>query len=209
MNEPFLPEKKERTLTEEAFEQLLSALDPERNTAAEKYEQIRQALITYFTFRGAIDPYALADETFNRAAHRLGDGAVIFSHQPVSYFLGIARNIWREKLARPQKIVALDTIPIAELINLANPQEKLLQNEQQQLVEKRFACLMHCLEGFSLAEQELLISYYHGQGSAKLKNRLELAARFGISPKTLRNKTCLLRARLIEHMQKCISNDFK
>lgn len=209
MNEPLLPEKKERPLTEEAFEQLLTALAPERNAAAEKYEQIRQALITYYTFRGATDPYGLADETFNRAAHRLRAGSVIFANQPVNYFLGIARNIWRENLAHPQKIVSFDTIPLPELINLENPQEKLLHSEQQLLAEKRFMCLTHCLQNFSPAEQELLISYYHGQGSAKMENRLELAARFGVSPKTLRNRTCLLRAKLLEHMKKCLSDNFQ
>ncbi len=65
--------KKEWALTPEAFDTLLACLDRDRDRAAEKYEEIRNALITFFEHRGCLSPEEYADETINRVARRISE----------------------------------------------------------------------------------------------------------------------------------------
>jgi hypothetical protein len=62
---------KRRTLTEESFESLLSWLAPERESAGRRYEDIRQALVKIFTWRGIPEAEDMADETINRVAQKV------------------------------------------------------------------------------------------------------------------------------------------
>lgn len=82
--------KKEWVLTREAFDKLLACLDRDRERAAEKYEEIRNALITFFEHRGCLSPQEYADETINRVARRLSEGKEIYANNAASYFYGVA-----------------------------------------------------------------------------------------------------------------------
>jgi DNA-directed RNA polymerase specialized sigma24 family protein len=197
--------KKHRGLTSEAFEHLLAALSPHREVAGEQYEQIRATLVLFFTFRGASDPHELADETINRAAGRLHLGAIISTQNPVSYFYGIARNVWREMRARPVVTEPLEVSFSPHRATSLNPQEVLEQEEQAQQAERRLQCLGRCLQKLSAADRELMLAYYQGTGSDKIENRQELAAHFNISLKTLRNKTSRLRGQIAECVKHCLT----
>ena len=59
------------SLSQEAFDALLDWLDPDREQAGMKYEQIRSRLIKIFTGRGCVDAEELADETINRVTRKL------------------------------------------------------------------------------------------------------------------------------------------
>src|ERR671938_30866 len=61
-------------LTAEAFTKLLARLDPDRERAGEKYEELRRTLVKFFEWRGAPFPEDQADETFNRVARKLDEG---------------------------------------------------------------------------------------------------------------------------------------
>src|SRR5437868_5161996 len=88
--------KKDWTLTREAFEQLLAALDPDRERAGLRYENIRRKLIEFFEARGSNSPADNADETINRVARRLDEGERV---QDLSaYFYGVARLLLKETL---------------------------------------------------------------------------------------------------------------
>ena len=63
--------KKDWILTPEAFARLLAALDPDRERAGLRYENIRRKLIEFFEARGSNSPADNADETINRVARRL------------------------------------------------------------------------------------------------------------------------------------------
>ncbi|MFN7929585.1 MAG: hypothetical protein U0Y68_16895 [Blastocatellia bacterium] len=195
--------KKHRGLAPEAFEQLLAALAPDRETAGEQYEQVRAALVLFFTFRGARDPHELTDETINRAAGRLQAGTIISTANPVSYFYGIARNVWREMRARPLVTEALESSTSHPALTL-NPQQMLEERENMALTERRLQCLGRCLQSLTAADRELLLAYYQGTGSNKIENRQALAAYFQISLKTLRNKTSKLRGQLAECVKECL-----
>lgn len=199
-----LKSKKYRDLTQEAFDQLLLALHPDRTLAAEKYEHIRQALLTFFTFRGAPNAWELTDETINRVAWRLSEGAEIFIENPLGYFYGFARNVWREVAAQKITLESLDETPLSDKHRMPDPHEVLLQTEERHAFERRLYCLEQCLQKLSVGDRELMIEYYQGTGSIKLENRQELTVRFGITHKTLRNKTSTLRRVLAVCVRDCL-----
>src|SRR5262249_35815848 len=64
------PARRRWALTQEAFDKLLAALGPDRESAAEKYLEVRSNLIRFFEFRGCPFPEDHADETINRVAKR-------------------------------------------------------------------------------------------------------------------------------------------
>jgi RNA polymerase sigma factor (sigma-70 family) len=194
---------KRRELTQASFDLLLAALSEDRTKAAEKYEHIRQALITFFAFRGMENPYDLADETFNRVAERLSAGASIFTHNPANYFFGVARNVWREALAQPAVLEVLDEqLPQGKSLT-PDPHDLLMQSAERRETERRLACLDKCLGKLTPQERELIVEYYQETGGSKIENRQRLAERYGISLKTLRNRTTLLRARLADCVNAC------
>src|SRR5215216_2251273 len=61
----------EWTLTSEEFDDLLSWLDPNRERAGSRYEEIRAGLIKRFRWRGCSDAEDLADKTINRVVKKL------------------------------------------------------------------------------------------------------------------------------------------
>jgi DNA-directed RNA polymerase specialized sigma24 family protein len=68
---------KDWALTEQAFARFLACLDPDPALAGEKYEALREALVKFLDWRGALFPDELVDEAFNRwsipaMAERLG-----------------------------------------------------------------------------------------------------------------------------------------
>jgi RNA polymerase sigma factor (sigma-70 family) len=205
---PINKTRKHRVLTQAAFDQLLAHLHEDRASAAEKYEHLRQALITFFAFRGATDAGELADETINRVAGRLTEGAAVFTGDPASYFFGVARNVWREMLARPVKLEALDETLPPGAGSTPDPHTLLLETEHRAASERRLGCLEKCLQGLPPQDREMIVEYYQGTGGEKIESRQALADRFGISLKTLRNKTTLLRTRISDCLRACLeSND--
>ncbi|HEY7785163.1 MAG TPA: hypothetical protein VIB00_10575, partial [Pyrinomonadaceae bacterium] len=59
---------KDWVLTQESFDALLHWLDPQRDRAGLRYEEIRRSLIKIFACRGCAEPEDLADETINRVS---------------------------------------------------------------------------------------------------------------------------------------------
>src|SRR5215472_18339855 len=82
------------TLTQEAFDKLLSALGDDRESAGEKYIEIRGNLTRFFEWRGCPFPEDHADETINRVAKRIAEGEEI--RNPSSYCVGVARMLLLE-----------------------------------------------------------------------------------------------------------------
>lgn len=195
--------KKLRSLTPEAFARLLDCLDAEPEQAAVKYEQVRQSLITFFAFRNLADPAALADETLNRVAYRLSEGQEILTGNPLYYFYAVARNVWREMMARPHLAV-----PYSEL--LSTPAERVPSVEElreelaQRLAgERRLACLEQCLDKLPEEDRGIVQEYHQGQGQTKIDRRQALAQRLGITPGSLRNRACRIRDRMADCIHAC------
>lgn len=193
----------------EAFDGLLVRLDADRDQASLKYEELRLSLITYFATRGATDPNELADETLNRVAYRLAEGQVIMVDNPIYYALAVARNVWREHLAQPYKMVSLTAFTDAPQVQVISPEDLLLEFERQLRTEQKYDCFMHCLARLSETDHALLIEYHQGKGQSNSKNRQAMAQRFGLTLGSLRNRISRIRDRLSKCLQNCMENENK
>src|SRR5262245_56359395 len=89
-------------LNREALDRLLEALDPDRESASRRYEELRRKLINLFAWERSETPEDLADETLNRLARRLSEGVTIDGSVD-RYAYGIARLLLREETRARQK----------------------------------------------------------------------------------------------------------
>src|SRR5262245_13433207 len=79
------------TLSQEAFDTFLTSLAEDRESAGERYIEIRNNLIKFFEWRGGPFPEDHADETINRIAKKVFEKEDV--RNPASYYIGVARMI--------------------------------------------------------------------------------------------------------------------
>src|SRR5215217_1954119 len=99
----------ELAITKELFDALLEWLDPDRDTAGQRYETIRAGLVRMFVSKGISDAGHSADETMDRVMKRLPEIRRNYVGDPAKYFHGVARNLLRE--ARRKKEVPTEVVP--------------------------------------------------------------------------------------------------
>src|SRR5262249_42201745 len=136
------PARRKWALTQKAFDKLLAALGPDRESAAEKYLEVRGNLIRFFEFRGCPYPEDHTDETINRVAKRACEGEEI--RNPAGYFLGVARML----LLEIHKERAKERQALSEL---ADAGAVLYEFEE---LEPRVQCLERCLGNLSTENRE-------------------------------------------------------
>lgn len=194
-------------LTTEAFEGLLSHLDDDAEHAASAYELLRQKLSRVFRYRGCTSALDLADEVFNRTARKIAQGEQIPQGEITNYLFGVARNVLREYYRRPEPgAISIDDLsPSAQPIE--DPQRIAEELAPQRLTEDRLRCLEGCLERHPPETRELVISYYEGQERAKIRNRLEMAQRMGITMNTLRIRMHRTRSQLERCVSECLGRE--
>ena len=89
------------TPDKETFEKLLRWLDPDRDTAAEKYEKIRTRLIRIAAAKGCWVAEDLADQTINVVASKIDWLLENYDERdPALYFYGVGKNIFLEWLKK-------------------------------------------------------------------------------------------------------------
>jgi DNA-directed RNA polymerase specialized sigma24 family protein len=196
--------KKDAGLTQASFDHLLSCLGPDRESASGVYLDLRRALFTYFAVRGATYPDELADETFDRVARRLSEGQTIFTAGLANYFYGVARNVWRENLAKANIITQAPDETLPQLISSSTPHDLMVESLEAGVSEMRLACLEKCLAQFPAEDRELIVGYYRDSGGVKIENRKMLASRLGISLDSLRHKVARLRIKLGLGIEQCM-----
>jgi DNA-directed RNA polymerase specialized sigma24 family protein len=174
-------ERPKWTLHQEAFERLLRALGPERESAGEAYERLRKRLVKFFSWERCPEPEACADESLNRMARALERGEAI--QKTEQYALGVARLVLLESKAHARKFAALPS----ELRPIAS------ETGRTALV---LTCLEHCLETLHADQRTLLIEYYRGGGQSRIEHRRQMADRMGIDLNALRNRAMRLRGRV-------------
>ncbi len=192
----------DNSLTSASFDTLLAQLGPDRESAARTYLELRRALFIFFATRGATNPDEMADETINRVARRLSEGERITTENPSGYFYGVARNIWRESLAKGNILIPLADDDAGVKVQ-ATPYDLLVGARERTASEARLECLEKCLSLLATEERELIVSYYQFSGGEKIENRKRLAADLGLSSNTLRQKVARLRSRLAECVIRC------
>jgi len=178
-------------LTQEALDGLLACLGPDRDTAAERYLEIRRNLVRLFEWRSCPAPDEYADETINRCARKIGDGEEI--RDVGAYCIGIARMLLREANRDPIK----ETRSLAEA-----PEPQTPPNQVEGDTDERVKCLHRCLGQLSVENRDLILAYYQGDKSEKIKNRKTLTELFGMRASSLRMRALRLR----ETLQQCSEN---
>ena len=184
---------KDTTVTQENFDALLNWLDLNREAAGQKYEKIRQRLIRIFVCRGCFEAEELADMTINRVMLKLPQISEKYVGEPTLYFYGVADKVHHEWLRQQKKIKKL------ELTGTDNYDETEPESESE------YECLEDCLKILSIAERELIVSYYKEEKKAKIELRRALASKLGISISALQVKTCRIRAELQKCVRNCVS----
>jgi DNA-directed RNA polymerase specialized sigma24 family protein len=179
-------------LTAETFTKLLVSLDPDRERAGEKYEDLRRTLTRFFEWRGGPFPDDHTDETFNRVARKLGEGIEI--RNIGGYCYEVARLIFLETTKGPDsKRASLESIKF----------EPAAASTTDETVEKelRLACLEDCLRALPSDSAELILEYYRYEKRGQIDRRRALAERFGLRRDALANRVQRLRDKL----EQCVS----
>jgi DNA-directed RNA polymerase specialized sigma24 family protein len=182
------PRRKCYNLTSEGFSLLLRVLGPDAEAQGRRYEEIRQRLMSFFTFRGCEAPEEMADEVFDRVAQRLREGVRVDLANPYSYFHGVAFLLFREHLRRNvstrQNLKAFG-------YSLATPPAALDELDE---AGRRLDHLRRGLAGIGEEECQLILAYYGCED--RIRERRRLSEVLGIPANALRIRVFRVRRRL-------------
>ena len=180
------------SLTQDAFDGLLKALGPDRENAARSYIRVRRDLVRLFEWRGCSTPNEYADETMNRCARKIAAGEEI--RDITTYSIGIARMLLRE-MARD---CARHMRSLHEV-----PEPCSAWSETATDLEMRVESLRRSLARLSEDDRSLIVNYYEGDKSEKIRRRKMLMQTLGIPANTLRMRALRIR----EKLQLCTENN--
>ena len=183
-------------LTTASFESLLLRLDPDRNRAGEKYENLRRRLIKFFQWNDCFPEGELADETLDRVAQKLGSIEI----RDVGAFLwGVAKNVAREAVRKPPTS-GLDDLPPGMEPHTRHAELPIIERAEN---ERRLQCLHQCIQKLSAADRELFLDYEYFTGKAE--NTQALAERFQLSLSALQSKAHRLKVKIEKCALKCFA----
>lgn len=158
--------------------ELLAIFDPDTERAEVKYLDLCRSLRRFFEWSHAAEPDDMTQETILRGLTRLHEGQKITTGNPASYFLGIARNLVREKWkSRKQDQLEEDELP-GELRVFRG----LAPAEQSVYVKE-------CLRELSPEEIDMLVAYTEGEGG-------DWGLARGLQPGAVRLRVHRLRKRI-------------
>jgi DNA-directed RNA polymerase specialized sigma24 family protein len=183
------------SLSQTAFDALLSRLDPDRDRAGARYELLRRKLVTFFEFQRVPSPDEASDVTLDRVCRRLAGGEQI--QNVTAFILGVARLVAREALREQRR----------QYLAQADP---LMHNESSSAEsERRARCFNRCLAALPSDQRRLIIEYCRGDWHARTLNRKRMALRLGIPPTALRLRIHRIRAELERCLRKCCEEPAK
>src|SRR5262245_4092606 len=173
------------TLTADALDHLLDALDADRERAAVAYEQLRMRIARLFGWWGATNGDELADETLDRVARKLAAGAVIRDGSFAAYVRSVARLVYYERRRRRPA-------PLYEY------QLTIVHDGTDARLRERLDLALSLL---APRDRRLALEYY-GDGKAADVRRA-LASELRLSPAALRLRAHRIRERLEQLMRAC------
>lgn len=189
---------KQWSLTQEALDRLLAWLDPDRERAGKRYEEIREDLIRIFIWRGCHEAEDMADETINRVAQKLPELALTYKGDPALYFYGVAKKLLLEYFRRESAGA------IATVTDVPDTAE---QNAEPDRLTRAHEYLDDCLQKLSQEERELILQYYHDEKRAKIDHRRILAEKQKIDANALRVRVFRIRAKLLKCIEKMFARE--
>src|SRR5262249_24616650 len=168
-------------LSQTAFDRFLEALDPDRESAGERYETLRKSLIHLFAWRGCAQPEDHADETINRVIRKIDEGEEI--RDLISFAHGVARHLLLEIFkSRRREQRAMEQLP-----------PPVIQQETPDDAEQGVTCLRRCINRLPQESRQLIIQYYQSDKRAKIEQRKQLADSLRITVNALRYRAFDLR----------------
>jgi RNA polymerase sigma factor (sigma-70 family) len=182
---------KDLSIVKDNFEQLLTWLDPDRDIAGQKYEVIRTRLIRVFELRGCFKAEELTDETINRVTAKIHRIVSTYEGDPVSYFLGVARNVSHEFYRQPQQI---------ELSKAIAETEPAKSNKE----DGYYRCLQQCLKKLTTEQRDFILAYYAFHDTEKVETRRAIAEKMNISVSAMHLKAFRIREKLENCCNKCV-----
>lgn len=177
-------------ITKDSFDALLEWLDPDRDQAARRFEQIRGGLVRMFVSKGVMDAEFYADQTVDRVIKRLPDIRDTYTDKPVKYFHGVARNIVHEAARRRE--IPTDVLP--ECL----PRGGVVETELAR-------CLHQCLKSLPKNKHDLIHDYHIYDGHEKIDSHREMADELSITIGALRTRAHHVRAALEACVRKCMN----
>jgi RNA polymerase sigma factor (sigma-70 family) len=183
----------------ESFEEILAWLNPDREVAGAMYVQLRDDLAKIFIWRQCADPEGLTDEVFDRVAKKVHDVRPEYVGDPRHYFHAVAKNLVKENIRTIKTHVSLTELDLSEQLTTEDKDDDADLHD----------CLDVCLQKLSSDERELIAGYYAKEKLAKIKHRVELAQRLGISLETLRVRAFRIRGSLAECIKRCVEGKRK
>ena len=179
-------------LTQGTFDILLSRLNPDRERAGGVYAGLRTKLARFFTLHADYAAEDAADETLDRVARKLAEGATAENIEQYAY--NVARHILfeREKRERRTKAAFDHSIADGHHVTHKDPEPEDPTDHYQAMAD----CLSHLPE----VDQKLLREYYSDKTNAP--QRALLSVSLNVSVKQLRLRVFRLRARLSECLRK-------
>jgi hypothetical protein len=174
----------------EDFARILALFSPDEDEAGRCYARLHQRLTGFFSLKGISDPLTASDETIDRAALKIGAGAIVPDVD--RYCFGIARNVAREKRRFTQRetlafhafIEYVDAFPVKQL-------------------ERIYGILKPCFDQLDADEQELLAGYCHKlKDQARAEVRRQMAETMNMTMLALRVRVNRLRKKLTDCVQK-------
>lgn len=168
------------------FDVLLARLDPDRDRAGEMYVAIRLKLLKFFIWKNCSDAESHADDALDRIARKLHEGTEIKNVNAYAY--QVARYIALEQYRQP----LVTEGEVHSEPNLPDPPPA------------RMECLEKCLGFLSVADRELILTYYEGEGGERIEQRRELAGRLNISMTALKIRACRIRTKLENCINGCM-----
>jgi DNA-directed RNA polymerase specialized sigma24 family protein len=177
-------------ITKDSFEALLEWLDPDRDEAALRFEQIRGGLVRMFASKGLMDAEFYADQTVDRVIKRLPEIRETYTDEPVKYFHGVARFILLEAARRRE--IPTDILP--ECL----PRVGAVDTELA-------GCLRKCLKSLPKEKHALIHDYHVYDGHEKIDSHREMADELSITIGALRTRAHHVRATLEACVRKCMN----
>ena len=169
-----------QTTSSGVFQNLLSRLGPDPETAGREYERLRTGLSNYFRVKGLSRSFELADVTLDRVANLLSEKEVT---DVEGFCFGVARLICMEQYRVENRQRAAD--------------ETFATSAAEGNADDRYELMRICLESLPANDQDLLRAYYTELSPrARSAHREKLAQQAGMSLDHLRLRIHRLRRKL-------------
>lgn len=188
----------------EDFDRLLAWLDPDREKAGARYNQICarlarrfEQLARRFGRLGCPDPLLLTGRTIDRVVEKLPKLIQTYKGDPEPYFYAVAYKVFQEYLREPTP----EPLPDSDL---PGEDARTLPEPSEDEDEAMHACLDRCLEQLGSDEREMILDYYRGGRGEKIRLRKEQARRLGITLANLRLRARRVRVKLKQCVTDCL-----